>query len=293
VSAEVSSYREEEALTAREVLVALRASWVSSLGAITVCLVGAAAFAWLLKPVYRSEVVLAPVSEESTDATLAGIAGQLGGLATLAGIAPPGADNTAIAVATLKSDILAEEFIRSRDLLPTLFADDWDAQQKRWAIEDPDDVPTLNDAIERFDTKVRDVFEDKESGLVTLSIEWVDREQAADWANTLVALANARLRRQSIAEAQRSIEYLRRELGKTEVVELRSAIDRLTESEIKRIMLAEVREEYAFKIIDPARAADSDDYVRPNWPMMLAAGTLMGAAVAFLLAVWRRKRRTG
>ena len=283
----------DDALTVREVLVALRDNWVLSLSAILVCIAGAVAIAWLLRPVYRSEVVLAPVSEESTDATLAGIAGQLGGLATLAGIAPPGADNSAIAVATLKSDILAEEFIRNRNLLPTLFADDWDAQQKRWTIEDPDDVPTLNDAIERFDTKVREVFEDKETGLVTLSIEWVDREQAADWANTLVALANARLRRQSIEEAQRSIEYLKRELGKTEVVELRSAIDRLTETEIKRIMLAEVREEFAFKIIDPARAADSDDYVRPNWPMMLAAGALMGAAVAFLLAVWRRNRRPG
>jgi uncharacterized protein involved in exopolysaccharide biosynthesis len=282
----------EDALTVREVLAALRDSWVLSLSAVLLSIAGAVAIAWLLRPVYRSEVVLAPVSEESTDATLAGIAGQLGGLATLAGLAPPGADNTAIAVATLKSDILAEEFIRERNLLPTLFASDWDSQQQRWTVEDPDDVPTLNDAIERFDTKIREVFEDKETGLITLAIEWVDREQAADWANSLVALANARLRRQSIAEAQKSIEYLRREVGKTEVVELRSAIDRLTESEIKRIMLAEVREEYAFKIIDPARAADRDNYVRPNWPMMLVAGTLLGMAVAFLLAVWRRSRRT-
>jgi uncharacterized protein involved in exopolysaccharide biosynthesis len=283
----------EDALTVREVLAALRDSWVLSLSAVLLSIAGAVAIAWLLRPVYRSEVVLAPVSEESTDATLAGIAGQLGGLATLAGLAPPGADNTAIAVATLKSDILAEEFIRERNLLPTLFAADWDAQQQRWTVEDPDDVPTLNDAIERFDSKIREVFEDKETGLVTLAIEWVDREQAADWANSLVAMANARLRRQSIAEAEKSIEYLRREVGKTEVVELRSAIDRLTESEIKRIMLAEVREEYAFKIIDPARASDSDNYVRPNWPVMLIAGALVGIAMAFLLAVWRRSRRSG
>ena len=64
---------------------------------------------------------------------------------------------------------------------------------------------------------------------------------------------------------------------------------------LKKQMLwgCNVREEYAFKIIDPAVSADRDDYIWPNAPLILIVGLLGGFVIGFSIAlvryVWNRE----
>ena len=88
----------------------------------------------------------------------------------------------------------------------------------------------------------------------------------------------------AIAEAQRSIDYLRREIKKTELVGVQTVIYRLVETQINNIMLAEVRDEYAFRVIDPAVAALPDDYVRPKPLLMAIAAAFLGLGLGVFLA---------
>jgi LPS O-antigen subunit length determinant protein (WzzB/FepE family) len=248
----------------------------------------AAAVAFLMTPVYRAEVLLAPVSAEEDTSKLAGLAGQFGGLASLVGVDIGGTgQDVKVSLATLTSREFTTAFIAEKDLLPVLFEDDWDPDKKAWTAHDPEDVPTLWDAYKRFDEDVRRVREDSESGLLKLSIEWTDPRLAVDWARELVERINRRRQQEAIDEAQKSIAFLTAQLAKTSVVELQQAIYRLIEAEGKKIMLASVRDEYAFKVIDPPVVPDPDDFVKPNRELLLALGVVGGGFLGLLLA-WVR-----
>jgi uncharacterized protein involved in exopolysaccharide biosynthesis len=62
-------------------------------------------------------------------------------------------------------------------------------------------------------------------------------------------------------------------------------INRLMEAEINRRMLANVTQEYAFRIVDRALVPDKADIVRPRKTVLLIGGPVLGLVVGILLAV--------
>jgi uncharacterized protein involved in exopolysaccharide biosynthesis len=252
-------------------------------GALIVFLIGlaaTAAVAFMTSPVYRGKVVTVVISDQAGGG-LGGLLGQFGGLASLAGLnLPLGDSNRAEAIAVLSSREFSRSFIEDENLLPVLFWKKWDAGQGKWSVDDPDDIPTIGDGLKKFEEKVRRVNVDELTGLVTLTIDWRDRELAARWANGMVARANQEMRRRAIDEARRSIEYLEAEAAKTSVAELRSTIYSVVETQINTIMLASVRDEYSFRVIDPASVPDADKYVWPRRALILALGFIVSILLA-------------
>jgi uncharacterized protein involved in exopolysaccharide biosynthesis len=49
--------------------------------------------------------------------------------------------------------------------------------------------------------------------------------------------------------------------------------------------MASVRKDYAFRVIDPAVAADSDQFVRPQRALLIVLGVLFGAALSCLFVI--------
>jgi len=237
------------------------------------------AAAFLFQPVYRATTLLAPVTEPDMRPGLSSALSNIGGLASLAGV-DIGADEAVDDyIAILRSRDFGIEFIEQQGLLRLLFSDDWDAEAATW-FEGRE--PTWWDAWERFDRDVRKVEIDRATGHVRLSIEWDDPVIAADWANTIPAMVNDRIRSDVVAEAERSLHYLNEELRKAGVMELETAIFRLVETQVNRVMLANVRPEFAFRVLDPALAPDPDDFTRPNRPLLVVAGVVVGVLFGFL-----------
>lgn len=244
--------------------------------------------ALLATPVYRAEVLLVPNTENSESSSLSGFADQFGGLSSLAGFDVDGDSNVQEAIATINSRDFTLRFIRSQDLMPVLFADDWDAEANSWAEMDADDVPTEWDAFELFDTEIRRVSEE-DNGLVRLQIEWHDPAQAAAWANGLVANLNDLMRGKAIEEATTNIAYLQEEYQNTNIVELRAVVSRLIETQISNQMLARTRKEYSFKVIDPAVVPDADQYVRPNRLFIVLFGAFAGLFLSLAILIITRR----
>ncbi|MEE8387803.1 MAG: Wzz/FepE/Etk N-terminal domain-containing protein [Acidiferrobacterales bacterium] len=234
-------------------------------------------------PVYRAETLLAPVSEKQSGG-LAAIAGKYGGLAELAGINLGGDSNTEESIATLKSRALATSFIKKERLMPILFSSEWDAENKQW--NDPEEPPTYWQAYRLFNSKIRSVNADKKSGLVKLAVEWKEPQLAAKWANKLVELVNEKLRKEAIEAAEKSIAYLEKQLATTGVVEVQQAIYRLIEAQTKNKMVASTREEYAFRVIDPA--VPPEQKTKPKRKQIVILGFVLGAMAGIFAAFFRR-----
>ncbi len=248
--------------------------------------------ALLMTPIYRAETIVAPRKFEGSGVTLGNLGAQLGGLAALAGVGlPGGAGGKAESLAVLNSYGFLARFVERHKLLPVLFPKRWDASRDAWDVERPSQIPTLSDGVDRMRKKVLFLKDDRRTALVTVAIEWRDRALAAQWANALVDELNAEMRTRAIADSHRRIEFLNRELDKATSVELREAISRLTESEIKTAMVANVQQEFAFEVLDEAVSPDPDKYVRPNPLLTIAAGGTLGVVGALVLAAWLTRRR--
>ncbi|HFE39467.1 MAG TPA: hypothetical protein ENK06_13815 [Gammaproteobacteria bacterium] len=128
--------------------------------------------------------------------------------------------------------------------------------------------------------------------MYTLAFEWSDPVLATQWANKMVERINAHQKAAAIKEAEKSIEYLKNELKQTSVVEMRQAIFRLVEAQTKNIMLANVRDEFAFKIIDPAVVPE--EKIKPKKRLMAILGTIvgfmLGVFLAFFLAFLKKQK---
>ncbi len=266
----------------------LRLLWarrVLVIGVVSVFTVAGAASAFLTKPVYRATVLLSPADSEGLDRS--SMLGEVGGLASLVGVNLGSNDGTAEAVALLRSRQFTEAFIDELGLLPRIFEDRWDAKTGAWRKGWSNAAaPTLYAGYVSFDRRIRSVVEDTRTGLVVLQIDWTDPAEGATWANELVARLNDTMRLRAIAEANASIELLTKELQSANVLELRQAISRTIETHVKNRALANVRSEYAFRVLDPAKATDRGAFIRPRRMLYLVTGPVVGLlfAIVFVLA---------
>jgi hypothetical protein len=246
----------------------------------------------MMTPQYRAEVLLAPVSDLDEDAGYMSRIAEFGDLAALTGIRLGRKDRKDESIATLLSRQFTDRFIRERKLTRILFAAVWDNERQRWkARRWGKTAPTSRESFERFDEQVRHIHEDRRTGLVTLAVDWQDPVLAAEWANGLVADVNATLRQQAVDRSSASIAYLQEQLAGTSVVELQQVLHRLIELEMKKIILARVNREYAFKVIDPAVVPE--ETIRPRTAMMVLLGTTAGLILAVIVVLVLHARRSG
>jgi uncharacterized protein involved in exopolysaccharide biosynthesis len=238
--------------------------------------VAGVAYALLATPWYRAEVILVAADKKS----LPGALGQLGGLASLAGVNLAAGGNQE-PLAVLRSKGYARDFITQEGLMPVLLE----------GIDSGGAPPDIRDAVRRFD-RLRSVSEDIKTGVLTLGVRWKDPSLAAQWANAYVMGVNARLRAQALAEAQRNVEYLQKEIAATSIVSLQQSMGRVLEGEMQKLMLARGNDEFAFKVVDPATPPKFRD--SPKRTLVVVASTLAGGLFSLLVLLVRaavRERR--
>lgn len=235
--------------------------------------------------IYRAEATLAPSVEKKGGGGLAALAGQFGGLASMAGINIGGGGSTENAIAVLKSRKFLIPFLSEEGRLQALFPKEWDSETELWIVEKErraeNNKPTNLEAYERFTKGVLKVSTDKKTGIVTLAIELPDIEATATWANELTERLNSHLREQAKNETDKNLTYLKNQLKETQVLEIRESLYTLIESESKTAMLANAKEEYAFKVIDPALAPEVR--VRPQRALIVLASGMLGGFFGIFL----------
>jgi uncharacterized protein involved in exopolysaccharide biosynthesis len=254
----------------------------------------AVAYCLHAKTWYRAQVLMVAVQQDNSGSKMDQLSGGLGGIAALAGIDITGNDAfKKESLARLSSRSFTYKFLTDEGMLPILYYKRWDAEHGRWKSTDPEKQPTLERAFKMFNDKVRTISEDRRTSVIKVTVDWIDPALARDWANKLVTKFNADARDVARDEAQRSLEFLNRELAKTEVLDMRQTINGLIENETRKSMLASVREQYAFKIIDPAFLPGKEGIVWPKPVLLIVLAVVFGSLVGSLVVVATERRETG
>ena len=229
----------------------------------------------LMPDVYRGDVLLASVAIEDESGSIASKIGGLGGLASLAGISLPNAGDTDENLAILTSRKFLWRFFEENNLLPILFQDDWNEDTQQWRETDPDEQPTLWDAYRLFtEDDLLVVSTDRETGLISVAVDWTDAALASKWANELVHRLNEYLRATAISRSTTNLEYLNKELSRSQVAEMRQTLFELIAKEQRTAMLANTQQEFAFRILDPA--VEPDEKIKPHRALIVVGAILLG-----------------
>ena len=260
--------------------------------------------ALMLPNIYRSEALLAPAAE-SQGGGLSALAGQFGGLASIAGInlSDGATDPTTVAIETLKSRRFIKTFIDNHQLLVPLMATDgwddtnntlevdndiYDVENKQWVRDvsaplkpKPSDI----EAYELFIENVLSVSQDKKTGLVSIGIEFYSPYVAKQWVDWLVTELNNYMRDKDLNNAERTINYLTKQLNSTSIADMQTIFYQLIEEQTKIIMLANVRQDYVLEVIDPAVAPEEE--AKPKRAMICVLVTLLGGMLSVIFVLIR------
>ncbi|MCO6356659.1 lipopolysaccharide biosynthesis protein [Pseudoalteromonas shioyasakiensis] len=248
----------------------------------------------LSKPnIYQAQVILSPAS--SSGDLGGGASSQLGGLAALAGVNLGGASND--------KSVLYLEIFQSRKFL-TAFIDKHSLQKDLFAAEgydllnesityDEDKVArlksdsehpiTVNYIFEKFIDNNFIIEVNKKTGLITLSIRHFSPIFAKKVTELIVKDINYAIRTEEIADAIKSINYLEKALGQTNVLETKKMFYQLIEQQHRTKMLATVKEEYAFKVIDPAIVPERK--FSPNRALIVVVSGLIGGIFICMVVI--------
>lgn len=263
--------------------------------------VASVGYAINLPDIYKSEALLAPVSDKGGIK----VPGQLGGLAALAGVdlgGMGGGDKTDLALEIIKSRDFLGRFIEKYDLyIPLMASKGWnradnslvidskiyDAASEKWVrkAQPPfQPKPSVLETHEAF-LKLITVAKDKVTGMVNLSIEHYSPYLAKNLVEQLVKAINDEMRQRDLSEAQKSITYLNVQVEQTNIADLRTMFYSLIEDQTKTLMLANVREEYVFKTVDPAVVAEKK--AKPARALVCVLGAMLGFILSTLVVLIR------
>lgn len=271
--------------------------------------IAAVFYALSLPNIYKSEALLAPVSEKAG----LKVPGQLGGLAALAGVnlgGLGGDDKTGLAIEIIKSREFLSKFIEKHDLfIPVMAAMGWDRTDNSLVINnklyDGNTKKWLRNVKAPFKPKpsvleVHEVFlkhfsisQDKTSGIVRISVEHFSPYLAKSWVEELIKAINEEMRQRDLTEAQRSIDYLNSQIERTKIADVRTMLYSIIEEQTKTVMLAIVRDEYVFKTVDPAVVAEKKE--KPARALICILAAILGIifSVLVVLAKYFFRKQTG
>jgi LPS O-antigen subunit length determinant protein (WzzB/FepE family) len=285
----------DDEIDLRELFAVLWAGKTKIIAITAVFAVASVIYALSVPNQYKATALLAPAQQDSGG--ISGALGQLGGLASLAGVSIGGGDSSEAQVAQeiMKSWSFIEGFIKSNDLAVEIAAvDGWDKEldrllinndiydvkKKKWVSEDG--PPRSWSLFKAFTGRVA-VSEDKKSGLVSVSIEYYSPQIAKQWLDLYISAINKHMQARQVAKVSNNIEYLEAQIEKTSITEMQEVFYTIIEEQIKSQMLAEASPDYAFVAVSPSMVPEEKS--QPKRASICILGTLLGGMLSVLLVL--------
>ncbi len=209
-------------------------AWIFGVSVIT-----AGVISLLMTPIYRAKTTLMPL--ESSGSQVSAAMRNLGSLPFVGGLVPRiGGASADKLVAVLESRTVAEDVIRTLNLIKVLFE------------EDRDEPPTIQDAVRSL-TEATKITDDKK-GLISVSVEYRDPGIAADIANQHTIALQRFLNENALSGEKRNRIFIENQLkkAKEELREAEEAMKRFQTS--KKIIAMDVQTEAAIKALADLRA---------------------------------------
>ena len=296
----VSTNEYDDEIDLRELFGVLWSGKIKIIVITAVFAVGSVFYALSIPNQYKATALLAPA--QSDGGGLSSALGQLGGLASLAGVSIGGGESSEsqIAQEIMKSWSFVETFISDNNLEVEVYAaeswskgsnellinqDIYDSESGDWLTEDSSGniaPPSSWQLFQAFSGRAT-VAEDKKSGLVSVSIEYYSPQVAKEWLDLYVSAINEHMQSRQVAKVSNNISYLEAQIDKTSIAEMREVFYTIIEEQTKNKMVAEASPDYAFVAVSPSMVPEEKS--QPKRALICILGTLLGGMLSVLLVL--------
>ena len=262
--------------------------------------IGSVIYSLLIPNQYKAVAVLAPA--QSDGGGLSSALGQLGGLASLAGVSIDTVQisESKIAQQIMKSWSFIETFIIDNDLSVKIFAvngwsmnsdelhideDIYDSSRGEWILEDPAGKrgpPTSWQLFDRF-SNMLSISENKLTGLVSVSITYYSPALAKQWVDSFVSAINEHMQERQVIKVTNNIRYLEEQIEKTSIAEMREVFYTIIEEQTKNKMVAEASPDYTFVTVSPSMVPEQKS--QPMRAIICILGTLFGGLLSVIVVL--------
>ena len=237
--------------------------------------------------------------------------GGLGGLASLAGVQLPsgGATEFITFQAMLKSQEVASRLFADETLIQRLFAGEWDESRKSFLQPIPSTLGNVKRLIKPLLTgegqaayiapnaarlaqtlsRNLSVSENKNSGMLTLSMESAKPELASDLMLALIRETDAFLKERFVVSGSEALQFYQQKISKARSREHREALAKLIANEEQKLMLATREGSFVVEIM-----MGPDQSLRPTSPkssLVLALGLVLGLFLGAAVVLMRKAFR--
>jgi uncharacterized protein involved in exopolysaccharide biosynthesis len=261
---------DEDEIDLLELIRTLLQAWKTIVGIIILCTGLAVAYALYAPEVFKAETLLAPAQEEETAAS--SLLNKFGGLVSIAGVKDKSSSFMSRVLGTLKSRHFLENFILEHKLLQQIFFDQWNIERKEWIPRKDGSIVTISDGIDLLLVSIS-CEEDRATSLYTVSVILKDPQLASLICNKVVLSLNSKFRERAIQRALLKEEYLREELLKTSLSDMKNVLYTMLQAEKQKAMLANITKDAAFEVIDPAVSGLK---IKPKRELIVALGLVCG-----------------
>lgn len=204
----------------------------------------------------------------------------------------------------LQSRTLQERLIAKYNMLPILYKDIWDSEQKQWMVDSPENEPTLikaiqNNALAAFYS----ASQDKKTELITVGWQGKDPAYCAQMVNNVITELTFFLENEYDSNAKREREFIEKQLEKATIEleqwERQIPNDKITLSKInrerlttqtvytelrKQLELAKITEAKtleSFKVLD--KAFIPERHFKPNKKLIVVLSFVCSGFVALFI----------
>lgn len=262
--------------------------------------VGSVFYALSIPNQYKASALLAPAHSDGSG--LSSALGQLGGLASLAGvnIGSGQSSESQIAQEIMKSWSFIEKFIADNDIEVEVYAAEgwskgsnelridenaYDIENNQWLTKDSNGnvVPPSSWQLFKTFSGMLSVSEDKKSGLVSISIEYYSPQMAKEWLDMYISAINGYMQSRQVDQVSNNIDYLEAQIDKTSIAEMREVFYTIIEEQTKNKMVAEASPDYAFVAVSPSMVPEQKS--QPKRARICILGTILGAMLSVLLVL--------
>tara|TARA_B100001287_G_C22599156_1_gene489536 strand:+ start:77 stop:997 length:921 start_codon:yes stop_codon:yes gene_type:complete len=221
--------------------------------------ISGAIYSLLIPNSYLSESVY---STEEAQITSQPSLGGLGGLAGFVGLDLGGPTNKAsMAIELINSRAFFRSLIEENKILKKIYAAKKFDQVSNEIIFDnnlldsngewkKNKKPSYLKAYKSFQSALS-ISINPETGFIELSYEHVSPIFASDIIELIVKKANSYLRKRDIESSEEALTFLRDQVRQEVVVSVKNSIGKLIESQLEKLMVAQISKEYYLKKIEP------------------------------------------
>tara|TARA_B110000967_G_C18896021_1_gene570704 strand:+ start:104 stop:1045 length:942 start_codon:yes stop_codon:yes gene_type:complete len=256
-----------------------------------------------LTNIYKSSGLL-QVNNADDQGGLSSIASQYGGLASLAGISLPSksSNKSDYAIETIKSRDFLKHLLEFEGIAENLIAaksfdmsskkiiydtNIYNSKLKKWTREPNHLGNVIPSYLEIYSIyqEALNINVDSDSGFLTISFSHLSPIFAKEFIDLVIRELNEVSKINDLKESTLALDFLQNQLLKVQQKDIRSSLNELVESQLKTMMLSNIKKDYLVSFIDRSFVPESKS--SPGRAVICILGAFMGMVLSILIVLIR------